>query len=63
MDVRSLIKKSGDQRGRNICQPTGFGCELGRQITHAVRQIGDLGGDDEDPWIVECFFVIYQFQF
>jgi hypothetical protein len=46
MDVRSLIKKSSDQRGRNICQATDFGCELGRQITHAVRQIGGLGGDD-----------------
>ena len=46
MDVRALIKKSGDQRGRYICQPTGFGREVGRQITHTVRQIGDLGGND-----------------
>ena len=53
MHVRTLVNQRSDQRGRNICQPTGFGGEVSRQIPHAVRQISDLGGDDQYPGIGE----------
>ena len=48
MDIRAELEQRRDQRGRDIRQSSGFGVHPLRHVSHAIRQIGDFRGDDED---------------
>ena len=56
MNISTMIKQCFDQSSRYIGQTTGFGRKEAGHAFHAVRQIGDLRGNDEYTGI--CHFTI-----
>ena len=54
MHIRSLTEERGNQTCGNIRHASGFGVQVLDHVAHALRQIGDLRSDNQDPGIFSC---------
>ncbi len=51
MHICPLLKKGADQGGGNVRQPAGLGGQVVAHISHAIGQVGNFRGDDQNPGI------------
>ena len=48
MDIGTLLVEGFDKGGGDVGHAPGLGAHALGQVSHALRKVGDLGGDDQD---------------